>query len=337
MELPVEPRSHGLDIARGTAVILMVVYHMCEYSHTPTNRWLLAACFALTAFRMPVLFLISGYLSASLTRKPKRQALARITNLAWLYLLWLPVMVIVSPSLKRAGVGDILENVWKPSTELWFIWSLALLMVSLFAVSALPRRTVLLASLLIAITDYSGVFGLSFGHDNLLRYAPMFYVGALYREELKSLINARFSIGLAVAIVAGVSLVHLLSEYARQSQGWQILGPFERICVCLAAIYFLKPIELMPRFAGWLGMVGQKTLPIYLVHLPLWVVINPILPKIGGIFTPMFSAGCLIIVSLAVHRASRRAKFAWLFVQPRWWSEGIAQAAWKVDRRYVAR
>lgn len=58
---------------------------------------------------------------------------------------------------------------------------------------------------------------------------------------------------------------------------------------------------------------------------------------VHGVITPLFSATCLIVASLAVHRVSRKAQVAWLFVQPRWWSEGIAQAAWKVDRRYVAR
>jgi len=337
MDLPVQARSQGLDIVRGTAVILMVVYHMCEYAPTPTNASLMTICLALTAFRMPVLFLISGFLSAGIVNKPKRQALSRVTNLAWLYVLWLPVMLLASPEKLRADAVYILDNVWRPATELWFIWALMILIASLFIVVKIPRRTVLLASLLVATIDYSGIFGLTFGHDNLLRYAPMFYVGALCRAEVAGLIKAPFSLRSASVVVIGIAAIHVISELFRHSQGWQLFGPIERISVCAAAIYLLKPVEMMPAVANSLASVGQKTLPIYLLHLPLWMALKPVIPKLGGVATPLLSASLLVVACLLIHHAARHSRMKWLFGQPLWWSNGIAQAAWAMDRRYMAR
>ena len=337
MDLPSEARSQGLDIVRGTAVILMVVYHMCEYAPTPTNASLMTICLALTAFRMPVLFLISGFLSASIVDKPKRQALSRITNLAWLYMLWLPVMLVASPGTVQADAAYILDNVWRPATELWFIWALMILIASLFIASRMPRRTVLLASLLLSTTDYSGILGMTFGHDNLLRYAPMYYVGSLYRVEVAGLIKSPFSLRSASVVVIGVVAIHGISEVFRQSQGWQLLGPIERISVCAAAIYLLKPVETMPTIGNGLASVGQKTLPIYLLHLPLWALLKPVIPKLGGVATPLFSASLLVMACLLIHQVARHSHVKWLFGQPSWWSNGIAQAAWAVDRRYMTR
>jgi len=344
MDVPAKPRSLGLDIARGTAVILMVVYHMCCWPVGPVNRALTSVCFALTAFRMPVLFLISGFLAAGVVHKPKRQALARISNLIWLYLLWLPVMLLTFPEGPRFDLVHILENVWRPWTELWFIWSLALLISSLFLIQQIQARTVLLASLVIATADYSGILGLTENYDHLLRYAPMFYIGALYRKEITILVHSKFTIPTAAIIVLAVGVIHLAGEYFRQTQGWQLLGGIERIAVCVAAIYLLKPLEAVPAIAGRLALVGQKTLPIYLVHLPLWIVLRPAMPNLGGVATPVVSAALLVATSLLMHHAATKMQYKgmnWLFEQPLWWSSWIAQLAsrtvWTIDRRYSTR
>lgn len=341
MDGEVRVRAQGLDMARGAAVILMVVYHMCVWPVSPSSNLMMAACKALSAFRMPVLFLISGFLTAGIVHKPKRQALSRISNLAWLYLLWLPAEIVLGPVEAPATARYLLENLWQPWTELWFIWVLIVLTASLFVVVKFPRRTVLLVALLVSTANLNRVFDLAFSHDNLFQYAPLFYVGALYRGELKKIIAAPFSLRTAAIVIAILALIRLSGAFLLHLQGWQLFTSIERILVCVIAIYLLKPVEKMPLLGRWMALAGQNTLPIYLAHLPLWALLRIVMPNMGGVITPLISSGILVAISLILYQYARDSRLAWLFRQPSWWSRLIAQvagrAAWAVDRRYAFR
>lgn len=77
--------------------------------------------------------------------------------------------------------------------------------------------------------------------------------------------------------------------------------------------------------AAPIARLGQKTLPVFVAHLPVLLVARAILPGLGGVIAPVVLAILSIAGSLMVERIAIAAGAGWLYARPGWASAVAAR------------
>jgi surface polysaccharide O-acyltransferase-like enzyme len=318
-------RIVGLDMLRGIAVLLMVFGHCVSwgdygaaFAPYETLGW------TLTGVRMPVLVLISGTLAHGLLRADVAKLRARLAHFGWTYAIWMPVvtaftLTCLSPVPVRIGIDTLFAEYVRPMTVMWFVWVLSIYSVVLFATRRLPRATVAGAAILVSIAGYAIELPI-FSHGNLLRYAGLFFVGALYRAEVMRLMTASFSWRVMAMLVAGLIPLHMAGQAMRASEHWQVLGVPERFLLCAIALHGVQLLYRLP-VATPLARLGQKTLPVFVAHLPILLIARAVLPDLGGaagMVAPVILAVVSMAGSLMLERIAIRLGADWLYARPDW-------------------
>ena len=322
-------RIVGLDMLRGLAVMLMVFGHCVSWGdYGAMFAPYQALGWALTGVRMPVLVLISGTLAHGLLRADAARLRARLGHFGWTYAIWMPVVLLftvtcLNPVPMRIGVDTLIGECIRPMTVMWFVWVLAIYTVMLFATRRVPRATVAGVAILLSIVGYAVELPV-FSHGNLLRYAGLFFVGALYRAEVMRLVTMRFSWKLMAALVAGLIPLHVAGQALRAGEGWQILGVPERFLLCAIALHGVQLLYRLP-VAAPIARLGQKTLPVFVAHLPVLLMARMVLPGLGGVIAPVVLAILSIAGSLMVERIAIAAGAGWLYARPGWASAVAAR------------
>lgn len=157
-------RSECLDAAKGICIILVVVYHTSMYflaqcpqfADTTSYKVLQVFISGLGTMRMPLFFLISGFLAHSaITKRSWREIFEpRVATFLWLYMLWVvmdwcfrafllshynPALVHGNkefPFTLEAFARDVLVG----NTAIWYLYALVLF----FTICKLGNRQVLL-------------------------------------------------------------------------------------------------------------------------------------------------------------------------------------------------
>jgi len=322
-------RIVGLDMLRGLAVMLMVFGHCVSWGdYGAMFAPYQALGWALTGVRMPVLVLISGTLAHGLLRADAARLRARLGHFGWTYAIWMPVVLLftvtcLNPVPMRIGVDTLIGECIRPMTVMWFVWVLAIYTVVLFATRRVPRAAVAGVAILLSIVGYAVELPV-FSHGNLLRYAGLFFVGALYRAEVMRLVTMRFSWKLMAALVAGLIPLHVAGQALRAGEGWQILGVPERFLLCAIALHGVQLLYRLP-VAAPIARLGQKTLPVFVAHLPVLLMARMVLPGLGGVIAPVVLAILSIAGSLMVERIAIAAGAGWLYARPGWASAVAAR------------
>ncbi len=322
-------RIVGLDMLRGLAVMLMVFGHCVSWGdYGAMFAPYQALGWALTGVRMPVLVLISGTLAHGLLRADAARLRARLGHFGWTYAIWMPVVLLftvtcLNPVPMRIGVDTLIGECIRPMTVMWFVWVLAIYTVVLFATRRVPRATVAGVAILLSIVGYAVELPV-FSHGNLLRYAGLFFVGALYRAEVMRLVTMRFSWKLMAALVAGLIPLHVAGQALRAGEGWQILGVPERFLLCAIALHGVQLLYRLP-VAAPIARLGKKTLPVFVAHLPVLLMARMVLPGLGGVIAPVVLAILSIAGSLMVERIAIAAGAGWLYARPGWASAVAAR------------
>jgi len=322
-------RIVGLDMLRGLAVMLMVFGHCVSWGdYGAMFAPYQALGWALTGVRMPVLVLISGTLAHGLLRADAARLRARLGHFGWTYAIWMPVVLLftvtcLNPVPMRIGVDTLIGECIRPMTVMWFVWVLAIYTVMLFATRRVPRATVAGVAILLSIVGYAVELPV-FSHGNLLRYAGLFFVGALYRAEVMRLVTMRFSWKLMAALIAGLIPLHVAGQALRAGEGWQILGVPERFLLCAIALHGVQLLYRLP-IAAPIARLGQKTLPVFVAHLPVLLMARMVLPGLGGVIAPVVLAILSIAGSLMVERIAIAAGAGWLYARPGWASAVAAR------------
>lgn len=322
-------RVRSLDMTRGVAVLLMVWGHAVLYGeYGPILPAYARGTELLVALRMPVLILIGGLVAAPLMKRSVVKTASRCAGLIWLFLLWLPVnwMAFQIPVLGSRFASEMpyqlaLETL-RPSTVLWFIWMLCILTASVPIVRRLPRSLVAGVSLLTSTAGYAFTFD-SFAYENFVHYSALFYVGLLYREELMSLLQARFSWLKLLTIVLTLAFVHMVATDVEQYAGWRVLGVAERILICVAALYGMRVFENIESLAKLMQWLGRNTLPIYVSHIPIIFICRMLIPdlgSIGSIVTPLLLMSLGVGLALYLHDFLIKHKARWIYGRPAWMS-----------------
>ena len=327
---PTTERIGWVDTGRGIAILLVALFH--------SANWLLGAGFdipywreindALSSMRMPLFFVLSGLFAPKWLLKPWRDLwTVKVRLYLWVFLLWEVVGSIVfllgqtmkgeGFGLRQAVLGLVVSPVL-PRFELWFIWALSIF----FVVAKLSRHLNPLLQLVISgvvsVVALSGLETANVGWSGALKYYFFFLAGIYLRNWIIRVgeVPNRLLIGAAmlfwVAVTATVTLLGLRDVF-----GLYFLN-------CLVGVIGGIAFSRTLRGAHWFGAVGRITLPIYLAHTPIVILISfvlslPIFFAAVAVIAPVLPpllALTAVLIALALHRFASRSVLRYAYEPP---------------------
>lgn len=335
------PRQRELwaDSARGLAIMAVVLGHVF-LQEDPNSRWSMwqPAEFAWVAFRdmllpvrMPLFFLIAGYFASHVLVRPWRTVIrTRTLNLYYLYFVWLLIQtaffaVVPHPGTASASnVDDFFAQLTYAPNNLWFLVALAVYFV-VAKVGARVRIGMLIGSAVLCYVAFAYTL------PDLLETTPMpeylfFFLLGAYAPGVLRRIRGSVPViasGLLVLFI-GVSAMN----DATDSNWWTTLLLCSTVAGVTAIVSLLKLLEsrdALPRLTVW---IGRRTLPIYVVQLPLVIAVGALLDllpaddaqallgnPVVSVLYPLLVTAVVIAGAVALHTAVSRPA-PWLYRAP---------------------
>lgn len=319
------------DVAKGLAIILVVVHHAVMFSDAV--GWLPGSVVELNrrlaAFRMPLFFLASGlFAGPALAKSWRVVADRRLAPWIYLYVLWVLLRIAffaVVPDVRGtdqvSDLGELAREVFVPQTGLWFLYALAAFTVAAKAMRRVPAAVQIgLAAVLSALVMSDKILIDAMGWWGMCAYYVFFLVG-MHASGFVKAAAARASVGSTVvlavaAVVATVGVTRLGLQF---TPGAQVV----QACLAVAAGVSLSAVLAETPLGSLLQYLGGRTLPIYLAHI-LWisagvVVLEGLLHPGGllGVALMLALVATGVPMSLLARAGAERARMGWLFDLPR--------------------
>ena len=339
-------RLAWVDAARGVCVLLVVLLHVRIFVYAPlappTNGieiWTQLTEF-FGAFRLPLLFVVSGLVASKRVRAgwSDRRSVLRAVSLYWLYLVWLTVyallsIVFISPGIPFRVMTPLhyLEQVFVPDSMLWFIFALAASVVLLSSLHRV-RPAVMLAVLAIASVA-TGAMPLTRDEAlwlHVVYYAVFFAVGVYLAPALRALAASRVRWRVPLAVGAFVACQLL---WQQSVEGTVLESALRLLRDSSAVVLSIIVIALLVRwrpFAATASAIGRRTLPIFVLQLPLiWVLY--LLPPVAWSLdvawirhlAPLLCTALIVAASLGIHSLVMRGSGRVLFGLPQKWEKAV--------------
>lgn len=331
-------RLDWVDAAKGVSIVLVVLTHVfywMDAAHIDATSPFKADT-ALSQMRMPLFFFASGLFAASyLTGTWARVIAKKLVLLTWVFVAWLIIgigysiaagLLIHESDAGGTVVRAILKlavSLLRPSSELWFLWALVILLVvgralwrwrgilitvaaaASVAVAALP------ADLYATLHDLVGV-----GWVGLARYAVVFYAaGWLGKSGAQRIANAPAWAVVAWGLIGGAIMF---------SYPFVDLGPAEFVYLPAGIASGLAASRLLARFKV-LRSIGQTTLPIFVMHTTLIVAATILLLPARSFINavpgfdyvlPLLLTAAVLAVATVTYRGLAGTVGAHLFAPP---------------------
>jgi surface polysaccharide O-acyltransferase-like enzyme len=295
-----------IDQLRGLAILLVVAFHgktvlgrFVEQVPGPVD--VVLDFFA--PFRIPLLVFLSGMLlGVALSKPPRRYALGKLRRIAWPYVVWSVLFLVVAD---RLSGGRLLLLVVDAPPHLWFL-------TNLLVFYALARLLLAVRCPLAVAAPVS--YALSFVPDGYgLRRALFLFVffvaGHLYAQHHERLTFRPRRAWLAVsALVATASAVASAAGADLKYEPELVLAPVSGIVLCL----LVAPHGVPARAGRALAYVGRDSIVFYVVHYPaLWAFFSTLTGLGVREVLPMYAAGCAVALAAgaAFSAGRQRSRF----------------------------
>lgn len=332
---PARDRVLWPDLAKGICILLVVLHHTTTKHYVglvPSEADVIAVGWAglshfLKPIRMPLFFVISGLFASSALRRPWRQVAPRVVGHYYLYVVWLLALGAVFavertlPMNRTQNLGELASDLVLASTGVWFLYALTVYFVLAKLLRQLPLASVLLPAAVLTVSasalPIDGVNRVS-----VLVHFVYFLLGSRCPELVWGLARAPRRLLLPALILGYVALAGLL-ELAGAPSGLRIL-----LLSLLGVPAALVAAAALSRgqVARPLSWVGRRTLPIYVLHMPLLALVQHSPVGFGSasgwtasalaVAYPVVATGAIAICSLLVHRALVAAGLGALFALP---------------------
>jgi uncharacterized membrane protein YcfT len=323
-------RVEWVDTGRGLAIILVALYHAA--------RWLSRAGFdtegwqvlndVLSSLRMPLFFTLAGLFAQKWLVARWRDLLrSKLLLFAWVFCVWEVIgsatFVLGSASNgRRVSLWDTAVSLlWSPlvpKLELWFIWALALF----FVLAKLTRVVTPWAQLAIAAAVAAVALSLwvntTTGLTGSAKYYFFFLAGVYLRAAIMrfSRISSRMVLVGVVVVWAALSVSLTLLEM-RDVWGLYFVNCVLGVCGGIVLSRVLSRVRVI-------GRIGQRTLPIYLAHTPIIIVLSfalsltpvPQLMSPDVLGTALVGCGAVSLALLLFRWCSRRRVLRYLYTPP---------------------
>ncbi|MCS3442754.1 acyltransferase family protein [Microbacterium phyllosphaerae] len=320
------------DVAKGVCIILVVLWHVVtkhaievKGAGPITDAWATLNA-QLLPLRMPLFFLISGMFAGSAVNAPAGSSWRRRAGrLAAVYVIWVVIQTFVlalTPDFDTARA----ENGWQllaqltiSPTNLWYLLALAVYLVVARLLRHVSTTVVLPIAFVIAAVAAAGLIPDLGNLWQLVQNLFFFLAGLRLRPMIERFAAASGplrTLMLGAAYVAAVGAVGVLGM--RQ---WPGVWPFLAV---VAVTFGVAAYAVLDRHAGAIARplrwIGQRTLPIYVIHMIPLALIDGALRGAGWVTTPAFEVvwpivltGVVIAICLAVHAALVRIGLGVLF------------------------
>lgn len=293
------PRSRipAVDAAKGISILLIVLLHarLVLGGIGVESEAIRRLDDLAVTMRMPLFFAAAGLFAARWLTASWRELFSRkLALLLWVFLIWQPVVFVYRVAEQaflggdlRAALGQQLEQLLvsplRPNSELWFLWALALFFVLAKATARAP------AWLTVGIPAAVSFFWLGHiertmpaatrdalgeGWSRIAAYYVFFVAAAVFAPRAQRLLRALTPGTAALAFGGWVA-----ASIAVVESGYDAPAvPFLLCCAGVVAGFGLGRL-LSPM--GWVGRVGANTLPVYVAHLAVIVVIAIAIDRAG--------------------------------------------------------
>jgi uncharacterized membrane protein YcfT len=309
------PREAWIDVAKGIAISLVVLYHSVMYLDRAGVTGALAPLNPLLdTFRMPLFFFMSGLLATQVVRLPYRDLFRkRMLLLLYLYVIWVTVQTLVlvampqiSPGAVNARWGDLFTLFIRPNSNLWFIYALPLFLTIAWLLRRWHPVLQVSAAAILAAAFGAGLLHTASPWDKMGRYLVFFIAAIWLGPTVRSLVPR---VRWWHAIVFGVVYAAVVVFMVKLSL---VRLPFALLVMSVLAVAVgISIAVVLCRIAAFdfLRALGTLTLPIYLVHaVPMMGLAAVIvgarldLPEVAATVLPLLLGVVAIAVALGGHR-----------------------------------
>lgn len=326
------------DVVKGMCIILIVLWHVVskhfwfldgQAGVPPSDfwRWFVEA---LQPLRMPLFFVIAGMFAVSAVARPLTELVrTRIAKFAYLYVVWLLIHTAVmwfTPQVKTAhaqNVSQLIELITISPTNLWFLYALAAYFAVARLVRPLPRAWVLGAAMAVSAATSAQLVGDAGNRWQVVQNFVFFLVGLYGRDLLQHL--ARVANGRLLLATSIVYAASTAAMYGAGAQTWFGVWPVvSLIGITLGIVAAALTARHARRTTAVLVHLGSRTLPIYVIHLPLFAVLEQLahhydVEPTSGIYLavgPIVITAAIVCGCLGLERVLRRLNADFLLEPP---------------------
>lgn len=324
-----------MDAAKAIAIIMVVFLHtVFNYAGNGVSGHWGPFVGLLDTFRLPLFFFTAGLFAASAARRPLAELLrSRISHLAWIYVLWSIVAVVGVLFLPLTGDTDrplafsLLLIPILPTPATWFIWALIVHFLLAWVFVRIPVVVGLAASTAASLVFGAGVLTTGILEIDKTLYNFVFFLSALHFSAwVRPVVASAQAWWAAVALAVYGAAAAVVAKFALLD----VIGV--KLALGLAAVaagcLVARALSGVRAFA-WVSRLGRNTLPIYLLHwyvlLIVFAVVNVGFSRGAGAFTDLLAplmTAVTIALCLAVHRVTRT--IPGMYARPAWLIRALA-------------
>jgi len=296
-------------------------------------------------FLMPLFLLVSGYFAANAFTRPWRVvARTRVLRFFYLYLLWSLIHLAALwafpdlPTLVPRSLAQFVESVTISPPNTWYLYALALYFLVAKALSRVPAWLVIGAAAVLSVVVSAGFVDVVSNRGSLLSNFVFFLLGLHLAPQLRRFV-AWMRPGRALLFVAAYALAFAAMRLTGTES---VPGVWPAVSVAGVAMGLgVAPLIARSRLLGTgLAAIGRRSLPIYLLHMPLLAIADVVLVAwlaeargavqlVAAAVLPVLLTAALVAVCLVLNRYLVRDGFGWLFDLPRKGSLVWRGAPWR--------
>ncbi|MEV0461159.1 acyltransferase [Catellatospora methionotrophica] len=335
-----QPRAQWADTAKGTCIVLVVLWHVVMKDYLQVD-WHIGIPLPgawgtlgeqLLPLRMPLFFTISGvFATTALTRTWRQTARSRIARFLYLYTAWLLIHTAILgavPDFATARADSalaLLEQLTITPSNLWYLYALAVYFVIAKALRHAPRAAVLAAAAALSVVTASGLLATPGDRGGLYQNLVFFLAGVHLRPRIERWAETATRRRLVLTFTTYAAALAAMAAVG--AQRWP--GVWLAVAVIAVAFGITAAARLArrPAIGDPLAALGRRTLPIYVIHMPMLALLHPVLRDpvsglgvpgqiVAAVVYPAALSAVVIALCLLIHRALRRLGASWLFELP---------------------
>jgi fucose 4-O-acetylase-like acetyltransferase len=271
-----------IDLAKGLTILLVVLGHVIIGlfdSHVYSGTWqsqLLVWVQAIYLFHMPVFFALSGYFftacqspSELLTRIKKRSISIGVPY-AVFSLILVTLFKMGGNAVRNSADWNALLNIWQqPIGPLWFLYVLFGIIVANSVLSLVVKdiRIHLVVSLTLAVIANVWIIPI-YAIQGILIWSPFFLLGAYFRKY--PIKGSWQQLGTLIAIYLTYLVIwSFTNPTTRVNYDAPGLTGLVMILAIILAFMFFPQLSQKTQLGARFNVIGQQSLGIYLLHVPL--------------------------------------------------------------------
>ncbi|OUM40855.1 acyltransferase family protein [Arthrobacter sedimenti] len=321
------------DVIKGVCIVLVVLVHVTNKQYPAVSGPESVHAFwdvlsrGLNPVRMPLFFLMSGFLAAPSINRPWSKVLQRrVAQPYYLYVVWLVLSgafyaALAAPvdGMGAASLSGVLRSLAFPSSSLWYLYALGAYFLFAKALAGLPRPASMAIAVSLAVVASMWPLTVQLG---VVGNFVFFVIGAYFPRLVEATADRACP---SRALIAACLYLGVVGLYVA---GADDIAGVRPAAAAVATWGGVTVVAVLARFS-WLAKVGQfvgrNTLPVYVLHLPLLALLSHSialqsdggwLPYLFATLYPVVTTVALVIASLGLRRFSTMIGFGWLFSMP---------------------